>query len=144
MRDKTQERRNRGHELTQRIQRMLKQRNQLLQLLLEISQQGAARSPAEFEEFLQILVDYIAAGYFNLYERISEGRERRKAVADLAVKVYPRIEQTTNIALAFEEKYNPDKTGANFSALKADLSDLGEALSTRMEFEDQLIELLLN
>ena len=143
MREKTQERRNRGHELTQRIQRMLKQRNQLLQLLLEISQQGVARSPAEFEEFLQILVDYIAAGYFNLYERISEGRERRKAVADLAVKVYPRIEQTTNIALAFEEKYNPDKTAADFSALKADLSDLGEALSTRMEFEDQLIELLL-
>ena len=93
MRDKTQERRDRGHELTQRIQRMLKQRNQLLQLLLEISQQGAARSPAEFEAFLQILVDYIAA--------------------------------------------------ADFSALEADLSDLGEALSTRMEFEDQLIELLL-
>ena len=140
----TQERRNRGHELTQRIQRMLKQRNQLLQLLLEISQQGAARSPAEFEAFLQILVDYIAAGYFNLYERISEGRERRKAVADLAVKVYPRIEQTTKAALAFEEKYNPDKTAADFSALQADLSDLGEALSTRMGFEDQLIELLLN
>ena len=140
----TQERRNRGRELTQRIQRMLKQRNQLLQLLLEISQQDAARSAAEFEEFLQILVDYIAAGYFNLYERISEGRERRRAVADLAVKVYPRIEQTTKAALAFEEKYNPDKTAADFSALKADLSDLGEALSTRMEFEDQLIELLLN
>lgn len=140
----TQERRNRGRELTQRIQRMLKQRNHLLQLLLEISQQDAARSAAEFEAFLQILVDYIAAGYFNLYERISEGRERRRAVADLAVKVYPRIEQTTNIALAFEEKYNPDKTAADFSALPADLSDLGEALSTRMEFEDQLIELLLN
>ena len=144
MREKTQERRDRDKELTQRIQRMLKQRNQLLQLLLEISQQGAARSPAEFEKFLEILVDYIAAGYFNLYERISEGRERRKAVADLAVKVYPRIEQTTNIALAFEEKYNPDKTAADFSALLADLSDLGEALSTRMELEDQLIELLLN
>lgn len=142
--EETQERRNRSHELTQRIQRMLKQRNQLLQLLLEISQQGAPRSSAEFEAFLQSLVDYIAAGYFNLYERISEGRERRRAVADLAVKVYPRIEQTTKAALAFEEKYNPDKTAADFSALKADLSDLGEALSTRMGFEDQLIELLLN
>ena len=64
-------------------------------------------------------------------------------MADLAVKVYPRIEQTTKTALAFEEKYNPDKTAADFSALEADLSDLGEALSTRMEFEDQLIELLL-
>ena len=64
-------------------------------------------------------------------------------MADLAVKVYPRIEQTTKAALAFEEKYNPDKTAADFSALKADLSDLGEALTTRMEFEDQLIELLL-
>ena len=143
MTEETQERRNRGHELTQRIQRMLKQRNQLLQLLLEISQRGAARSPTEFEEFLEILVDYIAAGYFNLYERIAEGRERRKAVSDLALKVYPRIEQTTKAALAFEEKYNPDKTAADFSALKADLSDLGEALSTRMGFEDQLIELLL-
>ena len=75
MKEKTQERRNRGHALTQRIQRMLKQRNQLLQLLLEILQQGAARSAAEFEEFLQILVDYIAAGYFNLYERIFRGQE---------------------------------------------------------------------
>lgn len=139
----TEERRNRNKELTQRIQRMLKQRNQLLQLLLEISRQDATPSAGGFEEFLQILVDYIAAGYFNLYERISEGRERRRAVADLAVKVYPRIEQSTKVALAFEEKYNPDKTGADFSRLDTDLSDLGEALTTRMEFEDQLIELLL-
>ena len=140
--EQTQERR-RGGRSNELIQRMLKQRNQLLQLLVEISKHRVVGPSAEFEEFVQILVDYIAAGYFNLYERISEGRERRKAVADLAVKVYPRIEQTTKIALAFDKKYNADSKEMDFSDVEADLSGLGEALTTRMEFEDQLIELLL-
>ena len=140
--EQTQERR-RGGRSNELIQRMLKQRNQLLQLLVEISKHGVVGPSAEFEEFVQILVDYIAAGYFNLYERISEGRERRKAVADLAVKVYPRIEQTTKIALAFDKKYNADSKEVDFSDVEADLSGLGEALTARMEFEDQLIELLL-
>lgn len=140
----TQERRSNSNEL---IQHMLKERNQLLSLMLQVSREGAVaklvKSVADLEEFNQVLVDYIAAGHFGLYERIAEGKERRKAVSDLAVKIYPRIEQTTQIALAFDEKYNPENNDSELNNFQEDLSMLGEELTTRIELEDQLIGLIL-
>lgn len=142
--NEAQERRGASHEL---IQHMLKERNQLLSLLLQVSSDGSknqsVQSDANLEEFVQVLVDYIAARHFGLYERISEGKERRKTVSELAMKIYPRIEQTTQIALAFDEKYNPENKDRNFNNFPEDLSMLGEELTTRIELEDQLIQLLL-
>lgn len=142
--DEVQERRGSSNEL---IQHMLKERHQLLSLMLQVSTEQAEEESIQaipdLEEFVQVLVDYIAAGHFGLYERISEGKERRKAVSDLAVEIYPRIEQTTQIALAFDEKYNPENNNTNTNHFQADLSKLGEELTTRIELEDQLIELML-
>ena len=142
--DTIQERRSGSQEL---IQHMLKERNQLLSLLLQVSSEDSGddkvQTTSNLEEFIQVLVDYIAAGHFGLYERISEGKERRKAVSDLAVEIYPRIEQTTEIALSFDEKYNPENNGANLNHLQKDLSRLGEELATRIELEDQLIQLII-
>lgn len=142
--DTIQERRSASQEL---IQHMLTERNQLLSLLLQVSTENSGddkiQSASDLEEFIQVLVDYIAAGHFGLYERISEGKERRKAVSDLAVEIYPRIEQTTEIALSFDEKYNPENNGVNLIHLQKDLSRLGEELATRIELEDQLIQLII-
>ena len=137
-----QERRSQGNEL---IQHMLKERNQLFSLLLQVSSEddGSSQSVNDLEEFVQVLVDYIAAAHFGLYERIIEGKERRKSVSDLAVKIYPRIEKTTEIALAFDEKYNSENDELDLSEFQKDLSLLGEELTARIELEDQLIELLL-
>ena len=140
-----EERRSKSTEL---IQHMLKERNQLLSLLLQVSsddmENDSLQSVSDLEEFLQVLVDYIAAGHFGLYQRISEGKERRKAVSDLAVEIYPRIETTTQIALAFDEKYNSDDSKEHdMSKFQSDLSMLGEELTTRIELEDQLISLML-
>src|SRR3990172_5680814 len=60
------------------------------------------------QEFCQVLVDYIAAGHFSLYERIVSGTERRKELADLAADLYPRIAGTTEAALAFNDQYDTD------------------------------------
>ncbi len=143
--DEVQDRRVRTNEL---IQHMLKERNQLISLLLQVSSEdsedGAIQSDVDLDEFVQVLVDYIAAGHFGLYERIAEGKERRKAVSDLAVEIYPRIQQTTQIALAFDEKYNPENKNKKLNHFQADLSKLGEELTTRIELEDQLIQLLLD
>jgi len=142
--EEVKERRVRSNEL---IQHMLKERNQLLSLLLQVSSEdsegGAVQSDVDLDEFVQVLVDYIAAGHFGLYERIAEGKERRKAVSDLAVKIYPRIEQSTQVALAFDEKYNPENNNKKLNHFQEDLSKLGEELTTRIELEDQLIQLLL-
>jgi len=129
------------------IDRMLDERKQLLSLLLQISKIESENTPQSdldlLDEFCQVLVDYIAAGHFGLYERIIEGTERRKNVADLAIKVYPRVEETTELALSFNEKYDPDSAGAKLDNIQMDLSRLGEALTNRIELEDQLIQELI-
>ena len=143
--NEVQERRTGSQEL---IQHMLKERNQLLALLLQVSSDSSHHESeqliTDLEEFVQVLVDYIAAGQFGLYERIAEGKERRKAISELAVKIYPRIEQSTQIALAFDEKYNPDKEDRQLDEFPQDVSKLGEELTTRIELEDQLIQLMLD
>ncbi len=138
------ERRGESKEL---IQHMLKERNQLLTLLLQVSSDSSNHESeqlaADLEEFVQVLVDYIAAGHFGLYERIAAGKERRKAVSELAVKIYPRIDESTQVALAFDEKYNPENKDRDMSQFPEDISMLGEELTMRIELEDQLIQLLL-
>lgn len=125
------------------ISNMLNERNQLLSLLLrayELKEDESGDIDRELlNEFCQVLVDYIAAGHFGLYERIVEGTERRRGVADLAVKLYPRIDETTQAALAFNEKYEADRDDIDLSGLHEELSLLGEELTTRIEYEDQLI-----
>lgn len=141
--EKSTERRGNSSEL---INNMLVERQELLALLLQTSNVKPGdvnQSDLEvIDEFCQVLVDYIASGHFGLYDRIVKKQERRKGVAELALQVYPRIEQATQVALDFNEKYDPEKRN-DLSSLTQDLSLLGEELSTRMELEDQLIGLLL-
>ncbi len=139
------ERRGRSAEL---IENMLKERKQLLALLFQITDLGGhelADSDREvFDEFCQVLVDYLAAGHFGLYARIAEGTERRKSVADLAASIYPRIEQTTEIALAFNERFDPNKeVDMDFNEIEGILSNLAENITNRIELEDQLINRML-
>jgi len=141
------DRKERRSTANQLIDNMLNERKQLLALLLQTSNLvpgDAERSDNDLlEEFCQVLVDYIAAGHFGLYERISQGKEKRRTVADLANTVYPKIEESTQIALEFSSKYNPERIKTGLNNLQKDLSVLGEALTTRIELEDQLISKML-
>ena len=131
---------------SQVISHMLTERNQLLALLIQCSavknENMADLERGLLNEFCQILVDYIASGHFGLYERIVEGTERRRGVAELAVQLYPLIDETTQIALAFNEKYDPQLESLDVSNLHQDLSTLGEQLTNRIEYEDQIIQKL--
>ena len=130
------------------VNNMLDERRQLLSLMLQLSDVTSGEaSNSDFEtldEFCQVLVDYIAAGHFGLFERISEGKERRRSVADLAMRVYSKIERSTEIAMQFNEKYDPDNEKMDLSHIHEDLSRLGEELTARIEAEDQLIGELLD
>ena len=128
------------------IANILAERKQLLRLLLQASDMSR-ESTAELDhnlldKFCQVLVDYIAAGHFGLFERIVEGTERRKGVAELAVNLYPLIDEATQIALVFNEKYSADRINIDVKQLHKDLSVLGESLTSRIDYEDQLIEKL--
>jgi regulator of sigma D len=94
------------------------------------------------QQFCQVMVDYIAAGHFSLYERIVNGTERRKRISELAEKLYPRISETTEFALDFNDKYDCDESEIS-ADLGNDLSRLGEELAVRVELEDQLLSAML-
>lgn len=130
------------------IDNMLKERKQLLTLLFQLPKVEEDDSPEMkkelFEDFCQVLVDYIAAGHFGLYARIAEGQERRKAVSELAAEIYPPIAKTTEVALEFNEKYEKNNVDILSSGFQTDLSILGEHMTTRIELEDQLISTMLS
>jgi len=102
----------------------------------EVTNRKSAASA--LQQFCQVMVDYIAAGHFSLYERIVNGTERRKTIADLAEKLYPRISETTEVALDFNDKYDCEESEIS-PDLGNDLSRLGEELAVRVELEDQLL-----
>ena len=97
------------------------------------------------EEFCQELVDYMATGHFEIYRRIEEGKERRNTITKLAEQIMPRINNTTQVAVAFNDTYE-DTSNFNEDALDLlpkHLTKLGEELAVRIDLEDQLINTLL-
>jgi len=90
-----------------------------------------------------VLVDYIAFGHFEVYDRIGSGKERRGAVVSIAEEIYPRILDTTDVAVAFNDKYDESDHKLHLEDLSKDLSQMGEVLAARIELEDQLIEVML-
>ncbi len=94
------------------------------------------------QDFCQIMVDYLAAGHFGLYQRIIEGKERRRNIRELAEQLYPGIAQTTEQALDFNDKYDSAHHHEISDDFNTELSALGEALATRIELEDSILEAL--
>ena len=135
------------------IKQLISERNEVLSLYCNIAGCDGSHTldvdgldPETLQEFCQILIDYIATGHFELYRRISEGEERRTDMVKLADAIYPRIEQTTKIAVDFNDMFDG---GNDFNEnlkekLPGSLSKLGEELATRIELEDKLINTLLS
>jgi regulator of sigma D len=94
------------------------------------------------KDFCQVLVDYMAFGHFEVYDRISRGEERRHDVRQVAEEVYPLILEATEISVAFNDKYDASDHELAFDRLHDDLSALGEELAIRIEMEDRLVAAL--
>lgn len=144
------ERRNRSRDL---VAKMVAERTEMLVLFCRLA--GVEPSPTDsngplsnkavqklLQEFCQILVDYVAAGHFTLYERIASGAERRREVAALAEQSYARIADSTELALAFNDKYDCGDHCDALNDLHQDLDRLGEDLAGRIELEDKIIKAL--
>lgn len=132
------------------IDRWLKERQELLVHYCDLSgtTDFSRTEPLrhKFVRLCEVLVDYVSAGHFEIYEQlIREAREFNDGGLELAAKVYPRIEKTTETALNFNDQLNGQSlTEDQARALFQQLSELGETLETRFEMEDFLIEHLHN
>ena len=131
------------------IEKLLEERKQLLVLYEQLAgvvpyaDTGALPSAEMVSEFSQLLVDYVAAGHFGLYERIGEGQERRQRVVAVASEVYGRLVDTTDAAVAFNDTYERSGKQGLTGELAAQIPHLGELLATRIELEDRIIAEML-
>jgi len=89
----------------------------------------------------QILVDYVSAGHFEIYDQlIKEGREfdDEEALHE-AGRLFTIVDNTTEKLLDFNDKYLETD---DLSSLDRDLSGLGETLEIRFSAEDRMISVL--
>lgn len=127
------------------IDRWLEERQEMLVQYCALSGLSEDLSDVQRGEklrsFCQILVDYVSAGHFEVYDQlIKEGREFDDADAlQEASKLYDVVDKTTERLLDFNDKYLETD---DLTALTPDLSQLGEALEIRFSAEDRLIAVL--
>lgn len=130
------------------VSKLLDERQEMLVLFCQLAGLDPYHSSAPIEHqlraFCQKMIDYIAAGHFAIYDRLLNGGERRHPVLEVAARVYSSIEDTTDIAVAFNDKYDEHDHLLDFSNLQNDLAMLGEALSNRADYEDRLIDALIS
>lgn len=132
------------------IDRWLKGRQELLVQYCDLSgENDFSQTEALRQKFMQlceVLVDYVSTGHFEIYEQlVREAREFNDGGLELAAKVYPRIQKTTEVALNFNDQLDgKELSEQDVKALFEELSVLGENLETRFEMEDFLIEHLHN
>ncbi len=129
------------------IDRLLEERQEVLVCYEQVAgiqpYNDTNKNPELLQKFSQLLMDYIAAGHFGLYQRISEGNERRRQVLEVAKKIYPSIAKTTEKALDFNDVYDKADKSKPYEAVSDRLSDLGEVLAHRIELEDRLITAMM-
>lgn len=138
----TQERWGGVHKL---IDRWLQERNELIRAYDALGDilQALAVDRKGLLNFCELLVDYVSAGHFEVYEQLNG---EAKAFNDergleLADTIYPRLEVITKASLAFNDRCDKGDC-SDCAVVAAELETLGKLLHERFELEDCLIEVL--
>ena len=99
-------------------------------------------SIGEVQDFCGKLVDYVSAGHFEIYnEVVSQCEIHGRDSLQLAEQLIPKITETTDVALDFNDKY-AEQQQPDLNRLDDDLSRLVQGMEIRFELEDQLLDTL--
>ena len=125
------------------IDRWLQERQDMLVQYCAIGEadQNEEVRGEKLRRLCQILVDYVSAGHFEIYDQlIKEGREfdDEEALHE-AGSLFTIVDGTTEKLLDFNDKYLETD---DLSSLNQDLSSLGETLEIRFSAEDRMISVL--
>lgn len=133
------------------VQAWLDERQQLIVLLctmqglkgLSGAQPYETQQPMhrQVQRFCQLLMDYISAGYFEVYrELVNEARHFHRDNPALTRQILQKLDNSTDAALAFNEDFeHADQCLAQRDVLPERISALMETLEERFALEDQLI-----
>lgn len=125
----------------------LEQRQRIIVLLCTIQglrgfEDARPRSiQIQVQEFCQLLMDYISAGYFEIYqELVREARQFNDGQPVIAEHLLRQMDDSTAEALAFNEDFaTRDHCLGQLEQLPERLTLLTEMLEERFALEDQLI-----
>ena len=127
----------------EKLDALVASRTETLSLLTDLAKRQPFSPDPTMEKalrrFCEALIDYTASAHFQLYRYLADNRERRKSVLDIADELYPRIVETTDIILRFNDKYESMSLDNSVEFLAIDLSNLGECIADRIQYEDRVI-----
>jgi len=127
----------------EKLDALVSSRNTTLSLLTELANRQPFNPEPSVEKalraFCEALIDYTASAHFQLYRYLSDNRERRSSVLSVADEIYPKIIETTDQILRFNDKYESMSLDNSVEFLAIDLSNLGECIAERIQLEDEVI-----
>lgn len=97
----------------------------------------------KISDFCNLLIDYMSQGHFHIYPRIVQIMETVSGKRlSIAQRIIPRLHNTTEALLTFDDKYGENADNTDLRDFKQDLSKLGETLEIRFKLEDRLVVVL--
>jgi regulator of sigma D len=127
----------------EKLDALVTSRTATLSLLTELAGRQPFTPEPSMEKalrsFCETLIDYTASAHFQLYRYLSDNRERRTEVLSIADELYPKIVETTDQILRFNDKYEAMSLDNSVEFLAVDLSNLAECIAERIQCEDVVI-----
>lgn len=116
---------------------------QLLTLPIDKNDSSSADLRPSYEQvtiFCELMIDYLSRGHFEIYPKILTIMEhvsnRRLTVAR---RLIPRIQNTTDHLLKFNDLYGGELNEGIMNNLRNDLGALGQWLEIRFKHEDRMV-----
>ncbi|WP_341521985.1 sigma D regulator [Pseudomonas sp. G.S.17] len=129
------------------IDRWLQHRGELIHAYDALGEtpEALAADRDGLQKFCEVLVDYVSAGHFEIYEQLtSEAKAfNDEGGLELADTIYQRLDVITKSALAFNDRCDKGDC-SDCTVVAAEFKTLGGLLHERFELEDCLIEVLHN
>ena len=126
-----------------KLDALVSSRTATLALLTELASRQPFNPEPSVEKalrsFCEALIDYTASAHFQLYRFLADNRERRTSVLSVADDHDPKIVETTDQILRFNDKYESMSLDNSVEFLAVDLSNLAECIAERIQLEDDVI-----
>ena len=130
------------------VRRWLEERQSLIVLMLALGDDSRRQADPvplleRVQAFCEVLMDYVSAGYFEVYdELLAEGEAHGKRVQAEGQTLFQRLQPTLDAIIRFNDLYENPEDEAVQASLSRELSGLGLVLEGRFEIEDRMIALL--
>ena len=103
--------------------------------------QTSMPSMAQLTSFCQILMDYVSAGHFEIFDILSAGDVQAES---LKQQLYPKLLATTDTCLTFNDRFSSLQDEELAKGINLSIEGLGKTLAERFELEDKMLEHLFS